>query len=210
MKVELLHLDSINKPSPISEGVAEIQINSQPCKGTNLTTRQTWAKRAPWVATVHDVIKESGQVLPHPSAVFHMYASVDTPWVARTLSHCAPVKRGKVSSDSLTHEATQYGDSICPICVSTFKWLFIQTQPTRALIDTGGGYHLGAPNFISDHSSSFPSSILHFPLIAPLGLILNHSINYSSSQHSYMNQGIKGTKSHEWNLPLDFYLCSIR
>jgi hypothetical protein len=42
----------------------------------------TQARRAPQVATVHDAIKESGQVLPHPSAVFHEYASVDTPWVA--------------------------------------------------------------------------------------------------------------------------------
>jgi hypothetical protein len=30
MKVELLCLDSTNKPSPISEGVVEIRINSQP------------------------------------------------------------------------------------------------------------------------------------------------------------------------------------
>jgi hypothetical protein len=56
----------------------------------------------------------------------------------------------------------------CVLYVSVyFKCLFIQTQPMRALIDTGGGYHLGALNIISDHSSSFPSSILHFPLIAP-------------------------------------------
>jgi hypothetical protein len=48
-----------------------------------------------------------------------------------------------------------------------FKCLFIRTQPTRALIDTGRGYHLGALNIISGHSSSLPSSILHFPLIAP-------------------------------------------
>jgi hypothetical protein len=60
------------------------------------------------VATVHDVIKESGQVLPHPSVIFHTYASVDKPWVARTLSHCTPMKRGKVSSNSVTHEATKF------------------------------------------------------------------------------------------------------
>jgi hypothetical protein len=83
MKVELLRLGAANKPSPISEGVAEIRINSQPCKGINLTTRHTHAWRAPQVATVHDVVKELGWVLPHPSAVFHTYALTDTPWVAR-------------------------------------------------------------------------------------------------------------------------------
>jgi hypothetical protein len=59
----------------------------------------------------------------------------------------------------------------------------------RALTDTGGGYHLEAPNIRSDHSPSFPSNILHFPLIAPLGLILNHFIIYSSSQHSFHELG---------------------
>jgi hypothetical protein len=149
------------------------------------------------VAIVHNVIKESGRVLPCPSAVFHAYALVDTPWVARTLSHCTPMKRGKVSSNLLTPEATQLGDSICPVCISTFKCLFIRTQPTRALIDTGGGYHLGALNLRSDHSSSFLSSILHFSLIAPPGLILNHSINYSSSQESNLKPGYKSPKTHE-------------
>jgi hypothetical protein len=125
------------------------------------------ARRAPRVATVHDVTKKPGRVLPHPSAVFHAYASADTPWVARTLSHYTSVKWGKVSSNSSKHEATQFEDSICLVCVSTFKCLFIRTQPTRLLIDTGGGYHLEASNIISDHSSSFPSSILYFFLIAP-------------------------------------------
>jgi hypothetical protein len=129
------------------------------------------------VATVHDAVKESGRVLPHHSAVFHAYASVDTPWVARTLSHCTPVKRGKVSSSSSTHEATKFADSICPVCVNTFKCLFNRAQPMRALTDTGRGYHLGALNFRLDHSSSFPSSILPFPLIVPPDVILNHSIN---------------------------------
>jgi hypothetical protein len=189
MKVELLRLDSVNKPSPISEGVAEIRINNQPCKGINLTTWHTHARRAPWVATIHDVTKKPGRVLPRPSVIFHTYASVDTPWVAWTLSHYTSVKRGKISSNSSTHKATQFGDSICLVCISTFKCLFIWTQLMWALTDTGGGYHLGAPNIRSDHSPSFPSSILHFPLIAPLDLILNHSIIYSSSQHSFHEPG---------------------
>jgi hypothetical protein len=53
-----------------------------------------------------------------------------------------------------------------------FKFLFNRAQPTRALIDTGGGYHLRASNIRSDNSSSFLSSIIHFPLIAPPGLQL--------------------------------------
>jgi hypothetical protein len=79
----------------------------------------------------------------------------------------------------------------------------------RSLTDTGGGYHLGALNFRSDHSSSFPFSILHFPQIAPPGLQLCHSINYSSSQHSNLEPVYKSTKSHEWSLSLDFYRSSI-
>jgi hypothetical protein len=123
MKLIILRLDSVNKQSPMSEGVAEIQINSQPCKVINLTTRHMQAQRAPWVEIIHDVTKKPGRVLPHPSVIFHVYASMDTSWVAWTLSHCTPMKRGKVSPNSLTHEATQFGDSICPVCVSTFQML---------------------------------------------------------------------------------------
>jgi hypothetical protein len=125
MKLIILCLDVVNKPSPMSEGVVEIQINNQPCKGINVTTRHTWATEATRVAIVHDTIKESGRVLASPSVIFHVYVSADTPWVARTLSHCTPVKQGKVSSNQSAHEDTKFGDSICPICVSTFKCLFI-------------------------------------------------------------------------------------
>jgi hypothetical protein len=71
-----------------------------------------------------------------------------------------------------------------------FKCLFNKAQPMRALIDTGG-YHLGAPNIRSDHSPSFSSSILHFSLIDSPGLILNHSIIYSGTQHSNLEPGCK-------------------
>jgi hypothetical protein len=106
LKLIIVRLNTTNKPSPMSEGVAEIRINNQPCKGVNLTTRHTQARRAPRVATIHDVTKKLGWVLIHPSAVFHVYASSDTLWVARTLSHYTSVKQGKVSSNSSTHEAT--------------------------------------------------------------------------------------------------------
>jgi hypothetical protein len=64
-----------------------------------------------------------------------------------------------------------------------FKCVLIQTQPTRALIDIGGGYHLAALNFRSDHSSSFPSSILSFPLIAPPGLQLYQPFDHLAKPH---------------------------
>jgi hypothetical protein len=145
------------------KGVAKIRIDSQPCKGINLTTRHTQARRVPRVATIHDEVKETIRAHLTLVHIFHVYASADTPWVAHALSHYIFVRYGRIVSVSAAHDATQFGDSRCLVCVSTFKCLFIRTQPTRTLTDTGGGYHLGAPNIRSDHSPSFPSSILHFP-----------------------------------------------
>jgi hypothetical protein len=82
MMLIILRLDAVNKPSPMFEGVVEIRINNQLYKGTNPTTRHTRATEATQVAIVHDEVKESGRILPHPSVIFHMYASVDTAWVA--------------------------------------------------------------------------------------------------------------------------------
>jgi hypothetical protein len=115
--------------------------------------------------------------------VFHAYASVDTPWVAHALSHFTSVRYGRIASVSAAHDATWFGDSICPICISTFKCLFIRTQPTRALNDSGGGYHLGAPNIRSDHCPSFPSSILRFPIIASPNLQLCQSFDHLAKPH---------------------------
>jgi hypothetical protein len=44
MKLIILCLNTANKPSPRSEGVTEIRINSQPCKGINLTAWHTQAR----------------------------------------------------------------------------------------------------------------------------------------------------------------------
>jgi hypothetical protein len=121
--------------------------------------------------------------------IFHAYTSTDTPWVAHALSHFTSIRYGRIAFVSAAHDATQFGDFICHVCIRTVKCLFIQTQPTWALIDTGGGYHLEALNIISDHFPSFPFSILYFSLIALPGLILNHSIINSSSQHSFHEPG---------------------
>jgi hypothetical protein len=135
------------------------------------------------VATIHDVAKETIRAYLTLVHVFHAYASADTLWVAHALSHCTPVRYGRVASVSGAHDATQFGDSICPVCISTSKCLFIRTQLTRALTDTGRGYHLGAPNFRTDHSPSFPSSILPFPLITPPGLQLCQPFDHLAKPH---------------------------
>jgi hypothetical protein len=131
MKVELLRLDSANKPSPISKGVVEIQINNQPCKGINLTTRHMQARRTPRVTIVHDVVKEMIRAHLTLVHVFHVYASVDTPWVAHALSHYTSVRYGRIAFVSVAHDATQFGDSICPVWVSTFQML-VHSDPTDA------------------------------------------------------------------------------
>jgi hypothetical protein len=115
--------------------------------------------------------------------VFHAYASADPPWVAHALSHYTSVRYGRIASVLVAHDATQFGDSICPICISTFKCFFNRAQQEQALIDTCGGYRLGALNIRSDHSASFPSSILHFPLIALRGLLLCQSFDHLAKPH---------------------------
>jgi hypothetical protein len=123
MKLIILRLDSANKPSPISEGVEEIRINSQHCKGINLTTWHTQAQRAPRVATVHDAVKETIRAHLTLVHVFQAYASIDTPWVTLALSHYTPVRYGRIASISAAHDATQFGDSICLVCVSIIQML---------------------------------------------------------------------------------------
>jgi hypothetical protein len=160
MKLIILHLGVANKPSLISESATEIRINNQPCKGINLTTRHTQAQRASRVATIHDEVKETIRAHLTLVHVFHVYASVDTPWVAHALSHFTSIRYGRITSVSAPHDATQFGDSICPVCVSTFKCLLIRTQPTQALIDTGGATSLKLR--ISDQTTPLPSYPVFF------------------------------------------------
>jgi hypothetical protein len=135
------------------------------------------------VATIHDEVKETIRVHLTLVHIFHMYASTDTSWVTHALSHFTSLRYGRIVFVSVAHDVTQLGDFICLVCISTFKYLFNRAQPTWALINTGGGYHLEALNIRSDHSPSFPSSILYFPLIAPPGLQLYHSFDHLAKPH---------------------------
>jgi hypothetical protein len=83
------------------------------------------------VATIHDAIKERIRVHLTLVHIFHAYTSVDIPWVAHALSHYTPVRYGRIASISALHDATQFGDSICPICVSIFQ-MHVHSDPTDA------------------------------------------------------------------------------
>jgi hypothetical protein len=78
------------------------------------------------VATIHDEAKEMIRAHLTLVHVFHAYASVDTPWVAHTLSRCTPVRYGRIASVSVTHDTTQFRDSICPVFVGTVQMLVHQ------------------------------------------------------------------------------------
>jgi hypothetical protein len=141
------------------------------------------ARRAKRVATVHDTTKDTIRVHLTLVHIFHTSASVVTPWVAHALSHYTPVRYGRTASVSTAHNATQFGDTICSVCISKFQ-MFVHSDPTNAgLNDTGGGYHLRALNFRSDHSPSFPSSILHFPLGTPSSLQLCQPFDHFAKPH---------------------------
>jgi hypothetical protein len=122
------------------------------------------------VATMHDLIQEMIRAHLTLVHVFHTYGSMDAPWVAHALSQCTPVRYDRIASVSATYKATQFGDSIYLVCAS------IKSNGCSSGLNrrgsTGESYHLGAPNLRSRPLSTFPSSILHFPLIAPPGLQL--------------------------------------
>jgi hypothetical protein len=83
------------------------------------------------VATVHDAVNEMIRAHLTLVHVFHTYASADTPWVAHALSHYTSVKYGRIAFVSAAHDATQFGDSICPVCINIFQML-VHSDPTDA------------------------------------------------------------------------------
>jgi hypothetical protein len=114
----------------MSEGVAEIQINSQPCKSINLTAQHMWARRAPRVATIHDAVKEMIRAHLTLVHVFHVYALADIPWVAHALSHCTPVRNGRIAYVSVAHDATKFwGFHMSRMC--KYIQVLVHSDPTN-------------------------------------------------------------------------------
>jgi hypothetical protein len=88
------------------------------------------------MTTVHDAVQESIRAHLTLVHVSHAYASVDTPWVAHALYQYKSVRYGRIASVSTAHDNTQFGDSICHVCVSTFQ-MCVHSDPT----DTGLNRH---------------------------------------------------------------------
>jgi hypothetical protein len=87
--------------------------------------------------------KSRDQVLPHPSVIFHVKTSTGSPWVAQTLSLLSSMKRGKISSNSVTVEATKFaGFQMSHMCQYIINACCNRAQLTRSLVDAGEGYHL--------------------------------------------------------------------
>jgi hypothetical protein len=168
---------------PISEGTTETRANLKLARVITWQhgTRGTWRHHEWQQFTM--TIKESSRVDLTLMHVFHTYASADTPWIAHALSCVSPMRYGRVSSNSVTVEASKFaGPHKIPYALVHNSNLL--TRVKRSVLNWHRrGYHLGAPNFRSDHSSSFPSSILHFPLIAPPGLQLSKPLDHLAKQH---------------------------
>jgi hypothetical protein len=99
------------------------------------------------VAIVHYAVKETIRAHLTLVHVFHAYASADTPWVDHALFHYTPVRYGRIASVSAAHDATQFGDSICPICVSTFQML-VHSDPTDVSLSR---HRWGLPPWSSEY-----------------------------------------------------------
>jgi hypothetical protein len=142
------------------------------------------------VTTVHNAVKETIRTHLTLVHVFHAYATVNTPWVAHALSHFTPVRYGRIASNSEGHHGSQRYTKLLSLrdliksrmCQYTTQTCSLGPDD-QSLTDTGGGYHLGALNFRSYHSPSFPSSILHFSLIAMSSLQLCQSFNHLAKLH---------------------------
>jgi hypothetical protein len=114
------------------------------------------------VAIVHDAVNETIRAHLTLVHVFHVYASADTPWVAHALSHYTPIRYDRIASVSLAHTATQFGDSICPVCVSTVQML-VHSDPTdvglkrhrRGLPPWSSEYHIRLLPFLPIQNSPF-------------------------------------------------------
>jgi hypothetical protein len=152
-EMTLLQNDSNKQVSPISKGFVETWVNSHPCKGNNLTRWHMWTTKGTRVATFTTTIKELGRVTPFPSVRFPR----DTPhktirvWPLHYpgMHH---YRGGEGSSNSVTIKAIMF-EGFHRARMHQYTTQSCSPGPDDwSITNTGGGYHLEAPNLTSVHS----------------------------------------------------------
>jgi hypothetical protein len=169
MKIELLLNDCNRQVLPISEGITETRANlnlirkitwqhdtREPCRQHEWQQFTTRSKS--WAGSYLTLVPSSTRM---PRRTHRGYPDTIPYNINKEVGYRPTRQHTKLLSlwDPIKSHMRQYTTQTCS-----------SGPDDRSLTDTGGGYYLGALNFRSDHSSSFPSSILHFPLIAPPGL----------------------------------------
>jgi hypothetical protein len=93
-------------------------------------------------------------------------------WVASFLLPCDSPRVGERSFDPIVTQLPQLPVSYHQYAIGIFNTCS-QGPTHRSLTDTDGGYNLRGVGLLHTHSPTFPTSYLHFPLMAPLGLHFN-------------------------------------
>jgi hypothetical protein len=156
----------VNKPHPYLRVLRRFE-SIVTLQGINLATWHTWATKATWVATVRDDYQRVEPGPPYPSVVFHTKTSMGSPWVTRTLSQCHLWSTVGCHLTQQPSMLLSLRDPINLVYASTqLNACCNRTQPTWSIIDTGRGYHLQSSEYENRPLSTFPSGILHFPLVA--------------------------------------------
>jgi hypothetical protein len=160
----------VNKPHPYPR-VSRRFKSIVTLQGINLATWHMWTTKATRVVTFHNVYQRVEPGPPYPSVVFHAKTSMGSLWVAQTLSQWHPWSTVGCRPTQQPSNLLSLRDPINPVYTSTqLNACCNRTQPTRSLIDTDGGFHLRSSEYENNPLSTFPSSILHFPLVVLSGL----------------------------------------
>jgi hypothetical protein len=101
-------MTATGKCYPYLRVITETRVNFTPCKGNNLTTRHTRAKRASRVATVHDDYQRVEPGPPYPSAHLSCVCLSGYTVSAHALFLLSSMRYGRVSSNSMTDEGSMF------------------------------------------------------------------------------------------------------
>jgi hypothetical protein len=145
-----------------------IQINFKHCKDNHLTTWHLRVMKTPRVATFHDAIKESGQVLPHPSARLPYDTSTGIcgwPMHYPGIHHVGMIG----------YHPTQWPTKL--LCL----WDTINPGPSdRSLIDSSGAYHIRS----SKHDNRpLPDLSIRYSTLSPSCSTRSHFCAINQSLH---------------------------